>query len=127
MKKKIIAAICLVCLSVPVIASAGTTGWVNGYLNNHSIRAKLEGYNDTGIARTELVSCTGGNCTHGLYTYIEGISSNGALIRPGVEEWESNAYATGYISQYVPGAAYFNSRHSTVTNDSSKYLQIHNN
>lgn len=126
MKKKLIAAVCLVCLSVPVVANAGTTGWVTGYLNNHSIKAKLDGYDDTGYARTHLLGCGNGKCTHGLYTYVEGVSSHGVLIKRGQEEWEPNAYATGYVSQYVPGASYFNSRHTTVSDESSKYLQIHN-
>lgn len=115
-------------ISTPIVANAEQIGFITGSLNNHRIKMSLYGYASIGEAKTILDSCyVGSSCKDGLYTYIEGLDSNGNRIKAGVEEYEYNTSAGGYVTQTVSRAVYFSSRHKVLYNESkSGYLQVKN-
>lgn len=126
MKKKLIATVCLLCLSVPVVASAASTGSSKKIDSLHGIMGTL---NVSGGNGNAITSWDGheSNCSHGLYAYIEAVDQNGNRIGSGTQHYNWNAGYDGssaYTSLYNGNAYYFNSRHTTASSNSSIYLQL---
>lgn len=130
MKKKLIAAVCLLCLSIPVTASAGVNSDAMKIDNYHSIMGDLYCYSGSGGAVTSWEGRESFNCAHGLYVYIEAVDQNGNRIGSGNETYNWNAGRDGTnatTSLYSPSSSYMNSRHTTCTNSESIYLQVSSN
>lgn len=127
MKKKLVAAVCLVCLSIPVVASAGTTGNSKKIDSYHQIMGQLTTSSGTGLAETAFEGISGHKpCNDGLYVYVEAVDKNGNRLT-GNENYNWNAginLTTANASAYHNSASYFNSRHTTATSSSSLYLQL---
>lgn len=126
MKKKLIAVACLICLSIPVVANAASTGSSKKIDSLHGIMADL---NVSGGSANAVTGWEGheSNCSHGLYAYIEAVDQNGDRLESGTEHYNWNvgkdeSYA--YTSTYNGRAYYFNSRHTTCSSSSSIYLQL---
>lgn len=126
MKKKLIAVACLICLSIPVVANAASTGSSKKIDSLHGIMADL---NVSGGSANAVTGWEGheSNCSHGLYAYIEAVDQNGDRLESGTEHYNWNAgkdESYAYTSTYNGRAYYFNSRHTTCSSSSSIYLQL---
>lgn len=127
MKKKLIAGVCLICLSIPVIASAGSRGdsvWID---SSHKIMCDLYSYSGSGTAITSWEGRESSSCPHGLYTYIEAVDQNGNRIGNGSEtfNWDAGRNGTSATAaKYATSSSYMNSRHSTCSNSGNVYFQV---
>ena len=126
MKKKLIAVACLICLSIPVVANAASTGSSKKIDSLHGIMADL---NVSGGSANAVTGWEGheSNCSHGLYAYIEAVDQNGDRLESGTEHYNWNAgkdESYAYTSTYNGRAYYFNSRHTTCSSSSGIYLQL---
>ncbi|MDZ4941422.1 hypothetical protein, partial [Clostridium perfringens] len=91
MKKKLIAVVCLVCLSIPVVASAGTTGDSKKIDDYHQITGQLSTASGSASAGTAFEGIRGHNpCNDGLYVYAEAVDKNGNKLT-GKENYNWNA------------------------------------
>lgn len=125
-EKKLIAVACLICLSIPVVASAASTGGSKKIDSLHGIMADL---NVSGGSANAVTGWEGheSNCSHGLYAYIEAVDQNGDRLESGTEHYNWNAgkdESYAYTSTYNGSAYYFNSRHTTCSSSASIYLQL---
>lgn len=126
MKKKLIATICLICISIPIAVSAASTGGSKKIDSQHAIMGTLNVSGGSGNAVTTWEGHES-NCGHGLYSYIEAVNQYGNKIGSGSEHFNWNAGYDGsqaYASLYNGNAYYFNSRHTTASNSTSLYLQL---
>lgn len=127
MKKKLIATICLVCLSIPVVVSAGTTGDSKKIDDYHQIMGQLDTTSGGASAKTAFEGVSGHKpCNDGLYVYVEAVDKNGnRLASKENYNWNSGIDLTPVsTSVYNNSASYFTSRHTTGTNSSSLYLRL---
>lgn len=125
-EKKLIAVACLICLSIPVVANAASTGSSKKIDSLHGIMADL---NVSGGSANAVTGWEGheSNCSHGLYAYIEAVDQNGDRLESGTEHYNWNAgkdESYAYTSTYNGRAYYFNSRHTTCSSSSGIYLQL---